>query len=155
ARPPEIRPARRAIGRADEARVAAATAGAAGHEHALGWLGQVAEPLPRVAVGHHGAERDPEDRVVSGGAVLVGPLAMLATLGRVVPLIVKVEEGSDGGIRLEDDASPVASVSTVGAAAGNELLSAEADAARTPVTALDEDVDLVDEHQRPRGRRAR
>src|SRR5262249_40196723 len=149
------RPARGAIGGADEAGVAAATAGAASHQHALTGLGQVSEPLPRVAVGNYRTEGHPEDRILAGGAVLVRALAVLPTLGGVVAVIVEGEERGDGGIGLEKDAPPVASVSTVRAAAGNELLSAEADAARTPVAALDEDVDFVDEHQRPRGRRAR
>ena len=50
------------------------------------------------------------------------------------------------GIRLEDDAAAVTAVAPVRAAAGHELLTPEADAARAPVAALDEDVDLVDEH---------
>jgi hypothetical protein len=78
--------------------------------------------------------------------MLVGALPMLAALGGIVSLVVKIEEGGDGGIRLQDHAAAVPSVTTVGTAAGNELLAPEADTAGPPVATLDEDVDLVNEH---------
>ncbi len=87
--------------------------------------------------------------------VLVGALAVLAALGGVVPLVVEVEQGGDGGIRFEDHAAAVPAVAAVGAAAGDVLLTPEADAARAPVAALDEDVDLVDEHGVAAARRRR
>src|SRR5207245_771806 len=44
------------------------------------------------------------------------------------------------------DTAAVTPVAAVGASIGDELLAAEADAAGTSVAALDEDIDLVDEH---------
>ena len=51
-------------------------------------------------------------------------------------------EGSASRITLP----PSPAVAAVGAAAGDVLLTPEADAARAAVAALDEDIDLVDEH---------
>jgi hypothetical protein len=73
---------------------------------------------------------------------------VLAALGLVVPLVVEVEQRVQGRIGLEPDAAAVAPVAAVGSAPGHVLLAPEADAARAPVTSLDEDVDLVDEHGR-------
>jgi hypothetical protein len=150
----KIGAAGRPVGGAHEARIAPPAACAAGHDNALARCGQIPQPFTRVTVGHHGAERHAQDGVIAGGAVLVGALAVLAALRRVVALVVEIEQGGDGGIRFEEDAAPVTAVASVGAAARHELLTPEADAARTPVAALDEDVDLVDEHQRTRERRA-
>src|SRR5439155_4037168 len=151
----EVGPARRAIGGAGEPGIAAPAARPARDEHALTRNRQVAQPLARGAGRHHGAEGHVQHGVVTGGARLVRALAMLAALSRVMPPVVEVEEGGDGRIGLEEDAATVAPVPAVRAAAWDELLAPEAHAPRAPVAALDEDVDLVDEHLRPRGGRAR
>src|SRR5207237_4853919 len=60
-------------------------------------------------------------------------------------------------IGLEEDRAALTAVAPVGAAARDELFATEADAAGAAVAALDEDVDLVDEHRRtarPPGRRS-
>ena len=90
--------------------------------------------------------------VLAAGAVAVGALAVRAALGVVVALVVVVEERGQGGIGLEPDAAAVAAVAAVGTAARHVLLAAEADAAGAPVAALDEDLDLVDEHACTAGR---
>ena len=48
--------------------------------------------------------------------------------------------------RPRGDVAAVTAVAAVGTSAGHELLATEADAAGAAVAALDEDVDLVDEH---------
>jgi hypothetical protein len=63
-----------------------------------------------------------------------------------VALVVEVEEGGDRGVRFEDHTAAVPSVAAVGTAAGDVLLTPEADAPGAPIAALDENIDLVDEH---------
>src|ERR671910_756217 len=63
--------------------------------------------------------------------------------------VMEVEQRRQDRIGFEEDAAAVTAVATVGTAARYELLATEADTARPAVTALDEDVDLVDEHVRP------
>ena len=75
----------------------------------------------------------------------VAALAVLAALGVVVALVVEVEQRGQLGIRLQIDRAAGAAVTPVGAAARHELLASEADAAGAAVTALDKDVDLIDE----------
>src|SRR5207249_3851659 len=55
------------------------------------------------------------------------------------------------GSGLEPDAAAVTPVAAIGTSIGDELLAAEADATGTAVAALDEDIDLVDEHAVHRG----
>src|SRR3979411_2468491 len=152
---PKVGAPRGPIGRADEARVAPAAARPPRHHHALGPRGEVAQPLARVAVGDDGAEGHAQEGVLTGGTVLGRALAVLAALRRVVALVVKIEQGGDGGGGFEEDAPPVAAVAAVAPPARHIRLAAERDAARPTVAALDEDIDLVDEHGRSRGARVR
>src|SRR5262249_1567202 len=80
----------------------------------------------------------------------IAALAVLPTLSLIVALIVVVEQRGQRGIGLEEHRAAVTTVAAVGPAARDELFSAERDAARAPVAALDEDVDLIDEHLRAR-----
>ena len=147
----EVRAAGRLVGGGGEARVAPAAPRSANREHALAPNRQVAEVLASVAVGDDGAERHLQNHVLAAGAVTVRALAVGAALGVVVPFVVVVEESRQSGIGLEPDAPAITAVATVGTAVGDILLPAEADAAGAPVAALDEDIDLVDEHARHRG----
>src|SRR5438093_791720 len=113
--------------------------------------GQVPEVLAGVAVGDDGTEGDLEDEIITARAVTVRALTVPAALGVVVALVVIVEERRQRGIGLEPDAPAVAAVTAVGATARDVFLAAEADAAGAPIAALDENVDLVDEHTHPRG----
>src|SRR2546429_48183 len=149
--PSEVSAPRRPVGRGREACVAPPTPRTADGEDPLAGRGQVPEALAGVAVGDDGAEGDPEDEITAARAVTVRPLAVLAALGVVVALVVVVEERGQRGIGFEPDAAAVAAVAAVGAAAGNVLLTAEADTAGAPIAALDENIDLVDEHTHPRG----
>src|SRR5207237_3269241 len=56
-----------------------------------------------------------------------------------------------GASSLEPDAAAVTPVAAVGTTVRHELFAAEADAAGASVAALDEDIDLVDEHAVHRG----
>src|SRR5207247_429124 len=125
--------------------VAPSAPGAPGDEQLLARHGQVAERLPAPALRHHGAEGYAEHGVGAAPPMLVGALAVLAALRGVMALVVIVEESGDGGVGFQDHAAAVASVTAVGAPTGDELLPAEAHASGASVTALDEDVDLVNE----------
>src|SRR6266511_315638 len=151
--PTQVGAARGAVGGGGEARIAATAAGAPGDQELLAGPNEITQQFARVAVGDHGAKRHLENRVGSALAVLVGALAVLAALGGVMALVVKVQEGRDGRIGLEDDAAAVAAVAAVRTASGNELLATEAHASGSPVSTLDEDVDLVNEHGEDRKRR--
>src|SRR5262245_32867085 len=107
--------------------------------------------LAGVAIGDDGAEGHFQDHVVAAGAVTVRALPVGAALGVVVALVVVIEQRGQRGIGLEPDAAAVTAVAAVGAAIGNEFLAAEAHAAGAPVAALDEHIDLVDEHTVHRG----
>src|SRR5215813_4851396 len=144
--PAEIGAPRRLVGRGREARVATPAPRAADREHALARCRQVAERLAGVAVGDDGPQRHLQDQVLAAGAVTVGTLTVGPALGVVVPAVVKVEERAQLRRGLEPDAAAVTPVAAVGPAVGDVLLAAEADAAGTSVAALDEDIDLVDEH---------
>src|SRR5262249_24306888 len=106
----EVSASRSAIRRAREASVASSAASAGGRSQALPRRRQIPEKISRVAPGHHGPERNAEDRVAAAPPVLVGAFAVLTSLGVVVALVVKVEERGDRGISLEEDATTVAPV---------------------------------------------
>src|SRR6267378_6336537 len=148
---PQIGAAGRLVGGGGEARVAPPAVRAANRHHALTLGRQVAEMLAGVAIGDDGAEGDLQDRVATAGAVTVRALPVGAALGVVVALVVVIEQRRQRGIGLEPDGAAVSAVSPVGAAVGDELLAPEAHAPGAPVAALDEHIDLVDEHAVHRG----
>src|SRR5690242_3718750 len=143
----------RLIRRRCEPRVAATAARAPDGKHALTARREVAEQLAGVAIRHDGADRDAQHQVVARRAGAIAALAVLATLGLIVALIMEVEQRRQRVVGFEKDRAAVAAVTAVGAAAGDELFAAKRDAAGASVAALDEDVDLVDEHRDGRGRR--
>src|SRR5207249_5797102 len=134
-----------------EARIAASAARAADDEQALARPCEVAEELAGLALGHDGADRHAEHEVFARGAGAIVAFAVLTALGLVVTLVVVVEERGERGIGLEEHRAAGAAVAAVGTAARHELFAAEGNAAGAPVAALDEDVDLVDEHLGARG----
>ena len=120
---------------------------AAHGEHALARRREVADQLARVALRHDGAHGNAEHEILAAGAGAVAALAVLTAFGLVVTLVVIVEERGERRIGLEEDRATVTAVAAVGTAARDELLAPEGDAAGAPIAALDEDVDLVDEHR--------
>src|SRR5262249_46464181 len=128
--PAQVGTPRCAVGRVREAGIAAPAPRAAGDGQPLPGRGEVAEGVAPVAIGDDRPEGHAEHGVGPASPMLVGALAVLAALGGVVTLVVEVEERADGGIRLEDHTAAVAAVTAIGTTAGNELLAAEAHAAR-------------------------
>src|SRR5258706_15285519 len=155
ARPPQVGAAGGGIGRGGDGGIAAPAAGSAGDLEPLPGLGEVAQRQAAVPLGDRGAERHAQDGVEAARALLVGALAVLPALGGVVTLVVEVQQGGDGWIRLEDHAAAVPAVTPVGAAAGHVLLTPQADAARPAVATLNEDDDIVAEHGVTVSRRCR
>jgi hypothetical protein len=144
--PSQVGASRRLVGGGREPGVAATAPGATDAEDTLARRGEIADEQPGVPLGDDGAERHAQDEIVAAGARAVATLAVLAPLGVVVALVVKVEQRGEGGIGLEEHRAAVAAVPAVGTATRDELLAAKADGAGAAVAALDEDVDLVDEH---------
>src|SRR5262249_50107413 len=116
--------------------------------HALSGLREVAERLARVAIADDGPDRHAKDQVIAACAVSIRPLTVLTALGRIVALVVKVEQCRERGVGFEPHATAGSAVAAIGATPGDELLAAKAHTARAPVSTLHEDVDLVDEHRR-------
>src|SRR5262249_48905273 len=146
ARSAEVGATGRAVGRAGEASVASPAPRSPRHQHALAVTGEISQPLASIALEHHGAEGNAKHSVGSAPAVLVGALTVLAAFGRVVTLIVKVEQRGDGVIGFKEDVAAVTPVTPVRPAPRDELLAPEAYAPGPSVAALDEDIDLVNEH---------
>lgn len=97
-----------------EARVALPAAPAPrGHEFVAG-SNEICEQLTFLVV-HHGADGHQHDPVAASSTVFALATPVLATSGLYVGMISQLEEGSNGGIRSEDDIAAVASVASVGA----------------------------------------
>src|SRR5713101_8125556 len=135
----------RAIGGRREARVSAAAALARRGEQTRARRRQVAEDLTALAIADDRADGNAQHEIVPVRTVAIGALAVRATPGLVVALVVVVEQRVQRGIGLEPDTPAGASVTAVRPSAGYVLLAAEADTAGPPVAALHEDIDLIDE----------
>src|SRR5439155_2856818 len=70
----------------------------------------------------------------------------------ILGVIAQGQEGVLMRHRVEEDAAPLAAVAAVGPAPGHVGLASEAHAAAAPVSALDEDLDPIDEHRLNRSR---
>ena len=151
AREPVFAAAGRPIRRADKSRVAAPADASLGHQHALAGFDEIADErrlfgrVFRLLVD----ERADRDLELDIGSVLAGAVRALAVAAAArVKLSIESEgyERVDVGAGNGKDGTALASVTTVGAAARNELLAPEAHAAGAAVSGLYEDVDFVDEH---------
>ena len=87
------------------------------------------------------------DSGAAAAAVLAGALAVGAALGLEVRGEAKLGQVAQVGIGHQFDVSAVAAVAAVRAAAGHELLAAEADAAIAAAAALHEDGGAIGEHR--------
>ena len=85
-------------------------------------------------------------QVVGGPTGTVGALAVLAVAGLEFGVKAEVDEGVLGGRGDDVHRAAVAAVAAIGAAARDELLAAETEAAVASVSGHDLDVDVVDEH---------
>ena len=103
-------------GGGDEADVAAAAFGAAGHDHALALDGEVGQQAP-VGVAHLGADRHLDQGRLAGLAVAVLAGAVAAALTLEMDLVAEVGEIAElpgGG---DHDVTPGTAVAAVGTAA--------------------------------------
>src|SRR5262249_21146901 len=136
------------VGRRREMRVAQAAAAALGDEHSLARLGEVGDqPQRAVAVGgllvDERADRHVEIEIGAAAAGAIGSHPVLAGLGGELGMESEVEQGIDA--RAGDDIarSAVTTVAAAGAAARDEFLAAEREAALSAVARFDVNVDFV------------
>jgi hypothetical protein len=70
---------------------------------------------------------------------------VLPSFGGIILLVAEIQKGGELGVGLKNYIPAVSPVAAVGAAAGNILFAAKADAAVSSVAPLDEDFCLIDE----------
>jgi hypothetical protein len=119
-----------------------------GGDESLPLPGQILENVFRIGVPHHGSVRHREDEVLSASPYLVFPFSVLSSFGAVFLAVTKIEEGGELAVGFEDYVPAFAPVASVGASAGNELLTAKTDATVPSVSGLDEDFYFIDELDR-------
>ena len=137
---------RRPIGGRLEADVALAAFAALGDHQLLAASGQVAQHKALLGVDHDRARRDRYHKVCGRGPVAV--VAAAVAPGGRLPLLAMRQgvQAIDAFAGDQDDAAAVAAVAAVGAAARNELLPVEGDAAVAPFASLETDFHFIDEH---------
>jgi hypothetical protein len=89
-----------------------------------------------------------EHDVLAVSATAAAPLAVTAAPGGETALSPESAKIAQACIRDDDDVPAVAAVTSVGAALGNVLLSAEADGAVAPAAAVSDDACAIVEHAR-------
>src|SRR4029079_1209951 len=89
-------------------------------------LGQIGDDTAALNVGNDRAHRNAQDDVLGRAAVAIRALTFLTVLRAVDARIAIVDQRVDVAIGEHEDAAAAAAVSTVGAAAGYELLAPEA-----------------------------
>src|SRR5262245_12395499 len=109
--------------------VAPAAVSARREKDSLAVVDEVGDFLPRLGVGDDGAERQGNDRVVSGGPVAVRPHPVLSAARAVHGLMAEVVERVEGLVGDGEDRSAVSAVAAGRPAARDELLPAKGDAA--------------------------
>jgi hypothetical protein len=136
--------ARRTVGAALEARIAAPSTPALGDQQRLTELGQVAEGLRRIDVADDRTLRHVDEKVCAGraGPILTG--AATTMLGTKSPPDAKVYERVDAFARDQVDAATVTAVTAVWTAARNELLAPKTNAAVAAAAGFDTNVRFVD-----------
>ncbi len=138
---------RGAARRSDEVRVAAAAVSTLEGADALAVVGEVRDLLDGVHVlvqqADDRAHGHLEDEVLAMGAVTARTLAMRAALRLEMVLVAVVDQAGDGAVSLEDNGAAVAAVAAVRSALGDLCLASEGSTARTAVTGLDVDANLV------------
>jgi hypothetical protein len=141
---PRIGAGRGAVGRGFEAQVAPAAVAALGQQHALPDAGEVGKDGLFVLVQDLGAERDLEGDVVAGLAGLLAAHAGLAGLGEEMLLVAVVDERVQALDRFGPDRAAMTTVTAVGAAEFDELLTPERDAAGPAAAGADVDAGKIE-----------
>ncbi len=140
-----IHPARRAVGRGLEPRIAEAAIAAFRDQHALAGLGQVAEQHFLILRQHLRAGRHLQRNVLALMAGAVRPLAVLAVARLVVLLITEIDQRVEVRDALDPHVAAAPAVAAIGSAELDELLAAERQAAIAAVSGADIDLGLIEE----------
>ena len=139
--------ARGLVGGRREVGVAAAAASAVGDDDALVGAGEVRRLFAGLVVVDDGADGDFQDDVDAFAAGFVGAFAVASALGFVFGIEAEVDERVVALAGFHDDVAALAAVAAGRAAAGDELLAAEGQAAVAAVAGFDSDCGFVDEHR--------
>ena len=131
-----------------ELRIAASAAAAVGDDDALVGTGEVPDFLAGFFVVDDGADRNFQDDVFAVAAGFVGAFAVASALGFVFGIEAEMDERVVALAGFHDDVAALAAVAAGGAAAGNEFLAAEGQAAVAAVAGFHSDFGFVDEHRR-------
>ena len=142
---PGIGVARRAVGRALEARVAEAAVAALGQHDAVAGLVEVGEQGLAVLLVDLRADRHLEHDVGAVRAMAVLAHAADAALGLEMLLVAVVDQGVEAFDRLRDHVAALAAVAAVRAAELDVLLAPERHAAVPAVAGADIDLGFVEE----------
>ena len=125
--------------------VPAPTTSPARDRHALAFLRQVADYLARVGAPRDRTGRHRQDEIGSIASVLLLRRAVAAAVGAIQPLIPELAESVDRQIGDEDDVRAASAVATVRTAAGDKLLSVEADKPVPTISALYLDLCVINQ----------
>ena len=127
--------------------IAVSAAAAFSDQHPLIGFGEVVEHFAGLIVDHDRTDRDFDFKILAVAAMAIAAFAVTASFGAKGMVEAKFQESVFVNIGREVDAAAVAAVTATGSALGDELLSAEGDAAMTAVTGFDCDFGFVDEHR--------
>ena len=146
ARLPGLGLAGRAVAVREKRAVAPAAAASPGHEEAVADRQDLAERLAAGLVRRRRARGHLDHELGAAAARPVAGSSVGPALGAELGVVAEGEEGVLVGNREQDDVAALAAHAAVGAAPGDVGLAAEAHTAATPITALDENLDPIDEH---------
>ena len=124
--------------------IAEAAVAAAQQDHPLAGFGQVGDHFFAVLGQYLGADRQLHDHAFARAAGAVLAHAVMADLGLEMLLIAEIDQGVEIGDAFDDDIAAASAVAAVGAAVLDVFLTTEADGACAALTALDENLGLIE-----------
>ena len=127
--------------------IAAAAFATLGNQHALAGHGQVGDRFAGLFVVSKCADGDEQVHVRAGMAAAIGTFAVPAAIGFEFAIVAVAKKCVVVGIRLEINATAVATVAAGRAAAGDEFLASKRNAAVAAVTGLYEYFCFVNKHE--------
>ena len=144
-----FRTARCPVGRADESCIAAAAASAARDQNALTFFGEIREQalLAVTFLVDERADGNRDVEIVRSLSGAIGALTVLTAPCLELGVVAEVDQGVLGGNGDDVDRATSSAITTVRAAARDELLAAKTQTAVATRSGDDVDVDFVDEHR--------
>src|SRR5690606_39217919 len=118
---------------------------ALGHDQALSTQGQIADDLPGIGIEYRGAHGYWQYQIGGGAAAAIAAPPLLAIASAKGALVAVVDQGVEIGVGDQDHVATVATVATVGAAAGHIFFPPKAQAAVAALAGMDADGCFIDE----------